>query len=347
MITTHLWAFFFESAQSPLSVEESSTFGGSPLASLPLSGAPSLAGSVAVSAGVATAQAVPLTSAQSVAASSGSSTAQALSGGSASSAAFGLAEARSGSLAASLGAATAQGVSPVIGNVASASGLGAAQALSGSLFSVAGTAAAQAGTGSVAASGGLSQATGVPVEPVGPKPGIYGDTRKKRVIPYLETPAKRRDPRRAAGQAGERAPPPATLPADTTPTPRDRLADILRMPIMQKGALEAPLWWRELLERARATEERLALEAALEAARIEAERRAEAERFVDAVRALARGVVERGYPEAERVMREALAEADRAAPQAQALFDEYQKNRRRKERAEERFVIRAAMELLN
>lgn len=158
--------------------------------------------------------------------------------------------------------------------------------------------------------------------------GDYGGAgrkrKKKRVIPLYEDKETSGDAwgtQPLPEQAGERAPPPATLPAD-------HLAALRAWEAFRPVEYRVPTWtdntdWQALSEAIERQErERQALEA-----KRAAERRAAEAWLVGAIDEVVRSFV------------------DENAPKAEEAFARYHEMRRRREEDEERFLILAAMEL--
>ena len=157
--------------------------------------------------------------------------------------------------------------------------------------------------------------------------GPVGKRKKKRVIPYEapgETDAETQVPRPAASQAGERATPPAALPADQIAKALlQSQARVTPKSVTTTVPIDTALW-SEVYGAIARGEERRRLEAEMAAE----ERRLAEQWFFDQATALAREWV------------------DEHAPKGEAAFDEYMKQRRKRELDEERFLILAAWELL-
>lgn len=216
------------------------------------------------------------------------------------------------------GAATASavGVASAGGSVGSAAGVATASAVGASTAEAVGTASGVATAAAVAATSPSAAA------------GDYGGTsrkrKKKRVIPLYEdtqTSGDARGSQPLPEQAGERAPPPATLPAD-------QLSALRAWEAFKPVEYRVPTWtddtdWKALSE---AFERQERKRQALEAKRA-AERRAAEAWLIGAVTDVARDFV------------------DENASKAEEAFARYHEARRKREQDEERFLILAAMEL--
>jgi hypothetical protein len=111
---------------------------------------------------------------------------------------------------------------------------------------------------------------------------------------------------------------------------------MLASPIFQPSAMEGTAWWNDILAKARQAEE-------LSRAREKAARLW----LAGAIKALGEQTAEQNAERARALIEAALSDAEAGAAEAEKLFEEYHRRRRKRELEEERFIIRAAMEFLN
>lgn len=179
--------------------------------------------------------------------------------------------------------------------------------------------------------------------------GAYADDaprkKKKRIFPYLETPATASAPRRRRqGQAGERAvPPPVELPADPT---ADALPPLPLGPLLRNvSPLSQDLGWATMLEERRArTMAEQARAREVERLRLEEERRQRA--IASVWLSGATSAVDDDAQAATELMQTAMARADAAMPEIERLLSVYREGRRATENKEIGALLPKILEMI-